>query len=435
MLLPRLLPVGLGLAVVATLLAACAGGRGGPGGPDHAEERGDPRGDAGAVRPAPVPPIPWRDTSAPAAQSGQFYLTDVQRDRLIAARWSAPPAAAVQGLILVLPGLAQGDALPATLTPMLNAAGFAVLAVGHQDNDDSVWQSREARNADFGIVARRQYATDTAQQRATDVRFMLDELQRRTPGWLPPAALQRIGIVGIGLGAQTAQWLLGEQMTRVAATAPDPRIRAAALLGPYVGFEGPAMAQRYGAIRTPLLIAYGRSETEPYGLGMTAQQRHAMVEALAAARVLELKLATDSLPGLLGVAAAPASGPGNEAARERAAGGMGGQGGGKPGEGGKSGGGGRGDPGGPGGGSGGGMPPGMGSREGQAQGTGGVQRPAAAMVRNEQLSRNALLFTTTAWFEIELLGSADAREWLDGPHPGPVTWTLYANGKPLGPAR
>lgn len=376
--LPRLCSV----VAAAVVLAACAGGRSGPGGwggPDGPPPgRGDPRSDAAAERAAPLPPVPWRDARAPAPQSGQFYLTDVGRDRVIAARWSAPPAAAVQGLVLVLPGLAQGDTLPATLTPLLNAAGFAVLAIGHQDNDASVWQSHDARNADFGMAARQQYSTQRVQQRAADVRFVLDELQQRPPAWLPPAALQRIGVVGIGLGAQTAQSLLGEQMTRAAAPPPDARIRTAALLGPYVGFDGPPMAQRYGGLRTPLLVAYGASESEPYGLGMTAQQRRAMVEALPAPRVLELRLATDSLPGLLGGMTGPKGG-GDAPAR---------------------------------------MPD-------------APQRPSPAASRNEQASRIALLFTTTAWFETELLDSADAREWLQSEHPGPVTWTFHPNGRPL----
>lgn len=418
--LPRL----CSFALAGVVLAACAGGRGGPDGPPPG--RGDPRSDAAVERAAPLPPIPWRDAGAPTPQSGQFYLTDVGRDRVIAGRWSAPPAAAVQGLVLVLPALAQGDTLPATLTPLLNAAGFALLAIGHQDNDASVWQSHDARNADFGMAARQQYSAQRVQQRAADVRFVLDELQRRPPAWLPPAALQRIGVIGIGLGAQTAQSLLGEQMTRSAAPSAEARIRTAALLGPYVGFDGPPMAQRYGGLRAPLLIAYGASESEPYGLGMTAQQRRAMVEALPAPRVLELRLATDSLPGLLGGITGP-PGQGTEPDRERRMG--------SPGDGGP---GGRSGPGGPGrggpggGGSPGGGPPAMtGGGDAPARMPDAAQRPSPAASRNEQASRIALLFTTTAWFEIELLGSTDAREWLQSAHPGPVTWTFYSNGRPL----
>ncbi len=41
----------------------------------------------------------------------------------------------------------------------------------------------------------------------------------------------------------------------------------------------------------------------------------------------------------------------------------------------------------------------------------------------------ALLLSVQAFFEAELLGSSDAREWLEGPHPGPAQWTTYPAGR------
>lgn len=388
--------------LAASLLAACAGGpagRSGQGGPGLRERPGG--GDPALVAPtaARLPPVPWRDNDAPAAQAGQLYWSDVPRDRVISARWSAPPAAAVQGLIVVLPALAQGDKAPTTLVDGLNAAGFAVLTIGHPGNDDSVWQTPEARNADFAEAARRQYAATQARLRAADVRFVLDELQRVPPPWLPPPALQRIGVTGIGLGAQTAQWLAGEQMA-ASPPAAEPRIRAAALLGPYVGFEGPGVHQRYGAVRTPLLIAYGSKEVESYGLGMPPQQRRAMVEQLVNAPVVEVRLPV-SLADVFGSARPPPTTRDGVDTRaspsRREAGGGGGQGG-----------------------AGGtsvmGGPPGSDPRT----------PPAAS--RDAEAARIALHFSTVAFFEAELLRSADARDWLVGPHPAPVQWSVRPAG-------
>ncbi len=424
------------LAAIAAsvLLAACAGGpprRGGPeggpqGGPDLREPPTGAQGAGAAPRAMRLPPVPWRDAVAPAAQSGTLYWSDVPRDRVINARWSAPPASDVYGLIIVLPALAQGDQSPATLVAGLNEAGFAVLTIGHPGNDTAVWQTSEARNADFSEAARRQYSPAQARLRVDDVRFVLDELQRNPPPWLPRAALQRVGIAGIGLGAQTAQWLAGEQMT-TAPAAPDARIRAVALLGPYVGFEGPSLHQRYAAVRVPLLVAYGGSEVESYGLGMPSQQRHAMVEQLVNATVVEMRLPV-SLSDLLGSARPPNSGDG-EQARQMPRGDMGGGG---PGGGGGGGGRGRGPgSGGPGGGSGGGSGGGMGGPSGTG-GPGGMggspsePRTGGAASRDLEASRIALNFSAVAFFEAELLRSADARDWLVGPHPGPVQWSVRA---------
>jgi hypothetical protein len=262
------------------------------------------------------------------------------------------------------------------------------------------------------------YAPGEVAERGADVRFVLDALERQPPAWLPAAALRRIGAVGIGLGAQTVQWLLGEPMARGQAPAVESRIAAAALLAPYVGFEGPAMHQRYDAIVTPLLVAYGLSETDPYGLGMTSKQRRAMVAELRNARVTELRLPTSSLVGALapGVGVGPAlpSGapmpggtapmPRNESPTRTSR---------VPG---------------------GGVPTQGGSIQRRApveasMVPGGAPRTPSA---GERAARLAVLWSVQAFFEAELLGSADAREWLEGPHPGPAQWTTTPAGRAAG---
>jgi predicted dienelactone hydrolase len=393
-------------AVAAMLLVACSAPapRGGPGAPDPA---------APAVAPPPLPVPPWRDDPPLAVASGRAEWTDPSRDRTIDAQWSAPSAVAPRALVLVLPGLAQGTFAPPALVDALAGAGFAVVVLGHPGNDATVWQGPDARRADFTRAARRMYAANEVAERGADVRFVLDALERQAPAWLPPAALRAIGAVGIGLGAQTVQWLLGEPMARGQAPVGESRIRAAALLGPYVGFEGPAMHQRYGSIVTPLLVAYGLSESDPYGLGMTSQQRRAMVAELSNAPVTEMRLPTSSLvgalaPGTTTLAPAPqdpaaAAGGGTmsrgeSSTRSRPPGGTA---------------------------SGGGVPQGSLLARRPAPDMAGTARPAGVSA-GDRAARVALLLSVQAFFEAQLLGSGDAREWLEGPHPGPVQWTTYA---------
>jgi len=194
-------------------------------------------------------------------------------------------------------------------------------------------------------------------------------------------------------------------MTRDLPQAPDRRFAAVALIGPYVGFEGPAMSQRYGSITTPLLLAYGLTETDPYGLGMTAQQRRAMVNQLVNARVVELRLSASTvaalqLPGMPRIA--------DDAAGSR-------------------------------------MPPSTSSqreqpnRSGRGPTSGATGAPpdtmmnapsaSASVVRSAQAARIALVFSISAFMEAELLGTADARDWLEGPHPGPVQWSVLPAGR------
>ena len=358
-----------------------------------------------APAPLPLPPQPWRDDATLSLTSGRWQWTDASRDRVIDAQWHAPSASAAPALVLVLPGLAQGSSAPPALIEALVGSGFAVVTIGHAGNDAAVWRSPEARRADFTEAARRMYGASEVTERGADVRFVLDALETQPPPWLAAGVLRRVGIVGIGLGAQTAQWLLGEPMARTQVATSEPRLVAAALLGPYVGFEGPAMHQRYEAIVMPLLVAYGLTETDPYGLGMTSHQRRAMVLELRNARVTELRLPTSSLAGALTPGAVPGVVSGGPAP----------PGGGTPA--------GKGSP------QGGSlMPPGGGTDA--MMGTRGGPMGAASGT-GERAARVALLLSVQAFFEAELLGSRDAREWLEGPHPGPAQWTTYAAGRPV----
>jgi len=212
-------------------------------------------------------------------------------------------------------------------------------------------------------------------------------------------------------------------MARTQVATSEPRLVAAALLGPYVGLEGPAMHQRYAAIVAPLLVAYGLTESDPHGLGMTSQQRRAMVVELRHARVTELRLPTSSLAGALAPGAVPAvaaegpssGGAGPMSRSEPPSRGTRGPGGGSP--------------------SGKGSPPSgaMTAPGGGAEATMAMSAApmGAASGSGERAARAALLLTVQAFFEAELLSSRDAREWLEGPHPGPAQWTTYVAGRPV----
>ena len=397
-------------AGAATLAAAC-------GTPSPSVPPAEAGPAASAAKPEPLPAPPWRDDMALAVTSGHMEWTDPSRDRTITAQWTAPAGAAARAVLLVLPGLAQGTFVPPAVIEALAGSGFAVVILGHPGNDATVWQGPEARRADFTQAARRMYAAGEVAERGADVRFALDALDRQPPPWLSPAAMRRVGAVGIGLGSQTLQWMLGETMARGQVPVVEPRIVAAALLGPYVGFEGPGMRQRYGAIVTPLLVAYGLTETDPYGLGMTSQQRRAMVAELKNAQVTELRLPTSSLVGTLvpggAVAPMPPAGapapdgstmPRGEPAQRTTR---------NPGA----------------------TLPGGGAQQGSLlpqrphQNMPGAPR-SAAPTPGDRSARVALLLSVQAFFEARLLGNADAREWLEGPHPGPAQWTTYAAGRP-----
>jgi hypothetical protein len=199
-------------------------------------------------------------------------------------------------------------------------------------------------------------------------------------------------------------------MLRAEAGAPDARVRAVALVGPYVGFEGPSLRQRYAAVSVPLLLASGRAENDVFGLGMTPQQRRAMAEWLLNSRVIELRLPSSSAQ-LLQLDTLPVAADAEREPPRRPPAGM-------P----------RGDaPDRSGRGPAGGAPTGAGPPAGMAP---PMARDAVASdARADAAGRTALLFSLVAFFEAELLRNADAREWLEGTHPPPAQWTLLRAGR------
>jgi hypothetical protein len=61
----------------------------------------------------------------------------------------------------------------------------------------------------------------------------------------------------------------------------------------------------------------------------------------------------------------------------------------------------------------------------------GIGPPSTGSQSNERASMIALIFSVRAFFEAELLSNVDAREWLEGRHPGPVQWATYPAGRSL----
>lgn len=398
----------LSLAIVA---AGCS--TGGPGPPVSAGVSQPP-----AVLEVPLPAALWTDEPLRAIRSGESSWLDPARGRTIRARWVAPRDHPALGLVLFLPALGQVLEASDPLVRMLAAAGYAVLAIGNprplaprppgdarpppsSDQNDPIGAAprpdavpgadkasppprpeRSAARAAFSAIA--------AKDRVLDARFALDQLELASPFAMSAEARGRVAVVGLELGAQTAQLLIGEQMQRQTSPAPDARVRAAVLLAPFSSFEGPAFSQRYRAVVVPLLIVFGSRESDSHGLNITAAQRRQMVKAIDAP-TFSVELTDASVTELLVPRTIEA--PSDTAFRMRPP--MGdGPGGSAP--------------------SGKTQPPpaagqmagGMPARPDMPGATSPTRASAAAALRTT-------LLATRAFLDAELLGDKDAREWLE----------------------
>jgi hypothetical protein len=183
-------------------------------------------------------------------------------------------------------------------------AGFAVFHLQHPGSDIALWRE--------GIPAVR--AAASAEQflaRVGDVRFAIDEVQRRiaarTPGPAGPAdtadysalEAQRIGMGGHSFGARTTLAIAGERFGDAAAPpTDDPRPRAFIAFSPSVGNarfaaagSGTAnAAQRYAPMTRPLLCCTGSLDGDPLSGERSGLPRRAVYDALPTGQRAELWL-------------------------------------------------------------------------------------------------------------------------------------------------
>ncbi|MGH6624377.1 MAG: hypothetical protein ACREBN_10410 [Burkholderiaceae bacterium] len=378
-----------------------------------------------AAEPRTVPPLPtalWTDEPLRDTTEGHSVWVDPARGRTIHASWATPRDQAALGLVLFFPALGQASITADPLIRMLAGAGYAVVVLGEpspidlrlagpvpraseqgapasgtpeerqgagsaaRGDDPATAAGRPALVSRDRSTARAAFSIAIATERALDARFALGQLELAPPFQIGAEARNRVAIVGLELGAQTAQLLIGEQMQRQTAAAPDSRVRAAVLLAPFSSFEGPGFSQRYRSITVPLLVVFGSLESDSHGLGITAAQRRQMAKAIDAP-LYAVELNGASVTELFvrrGIFA-----PGDSAPRARAP---------------------MGDV--PSGGNAGARPTTLAEEVGK--GPRFVSTEAApAQSRAPPAAMRTTLLATRAFLDAVLLGDADAREWLE----------------------
>jgi dienelactone hydrolase len=222
--------------------------------------------------------VPTAGAAPPAAAVEDLDWLDPARDRRLPLRLRWPAGEAPCPLLLYSHGLGGsrdgGDAWGRAWRD----AGFAVLHVQHPGSDAEVLAG--------GWAALRR-AADARQllARAADIRFVLDELERRAAEapW-SRLRLDAVGLAGHSFGAVTTLALAGQRYAVPAALA-EPRLRAFVAFSPSPARSGRlTLTEQFGAIDRPLLGITGALDGDPLGAGLTPQQRASVVDGLAAGR-------------------------------------------------------------------------------------------------------------------------------------------------------
>ena len=160
----------------------------------------------------------------------------------------------------------------------------------HPGSDESLWKDTPPANAERGL-RRAVRNPRTAIDRINDVRFVLDELERRSGLDGPPAEgvdidlaidIDRVAVAGHSFGAWTTLAVGGRTFLRPGGRAwrpIDPRIDALLPLSPPVPTPPADPADSFATVRLPIMMMTGSLDDSPL-TGVTAAQRRALFDLL-----------------------------------------------------------------------------------------------------------------------------------------------------------
>jgi predicted dienelactone hydrolase len=155
--------------------------------------------------------------------------------------------------------------------------GYLAIHVQHPGSDETLWRGREPTSVREGL--RRGISVRTALDRVADIRFVVDELERRAHTGdrdVAMADLARLGMCGHSFGAWTTLAVMGERALpkdRPGPSLADSRFRAAIAFSPAVGRSRVPDRDRFSAITRPFLSVTGTRDGDMMGTGATPERR------------------------------------------------------------------------------------------------------------------------------------------------------------------
>lgn len=208
------------------------------------------------------------------AEPRDLLWTDEARQRRLPLRLRLPEGKGPVPLVLFSHGLGGNLDAGTDWALAWAQAGIATLHLQHPGSDTQALREGGLRGL------RAAASGEQLQARALDVRFVLDELQRRASEY-PRLRLDAVGLAGHSFGAHTTLAVAGQF-----AALADPRPLAFAAFSPSpprrgAGFEG---------VRRPVLCLSGSEDGNPLGEEKTGDYRRAAYEALPPGDKAELWL-------------------------------------------------------------------------------------------------------------------------------------------------
>jgi predicted dienelactone hydrolase len=227
-------------------------------------------------------PAPYETAGSTQVQVRDLLWADPARQRSLPLRLRLPDGTGRVPVVLFSHGLGGSVDAGQFWAEHWASHGFAVLHLQHPGSDTAVW--KEAKRP--AKAMREAASAEQLIARAADVKFVLDELERRRrstdpeDAWVRRLDLTRIGMSGHSFGAGTTQAIAGQSYGRRGAALMDPRPRAFIAFSPSGSNAG---AADFAKVTRPLLALTGSADGEVgMGLGVPPEQRRAVFEALPA---------------------------------------------------------------------------------------------------------------------------------------------------------
>lgn len=218
--------------------------------------------------------------------------TDASRSRAVPAllRWpdgvdpaSGNAAGKVQGVVIFSHGMGGRRTGADVWGKAWAQAGMLVVHLQHPGSDN------EALRGGFSALAKAN-SPEQLLVRVADVKFAIDEMQRKTAAKQGPWAdvpLQRLAVAGHSYGARTVQALAGQNYPKANGwSGLDKRIKAFVAMSPALGKGANAAQARLDAkaMTRPMLLVSGSLDGEVLNNGETVESRRMVYDALPAGR-------------------------------------------------------------------------------------------------------------------------------------------------------
>lgn len=214
--------------------------------------------------------------------------TDAARGRDIPLRVRLPRNGGHLPTILFSHGLGGSVGGGAEWGEQWASRGFAVIHVQHPGSDELIWKNKPVGERIAGFRSGADLRQFTA--RIADIKFVLDELERRQAAGDAMASrldLRHVGMSGHSFGAVTTLYLGGQRPAAGAVaydgSLVDKRFVAFLAFSPQAG-SGADAGPQFAEFRRPALLVTGTLDGPPFpGLGASVEQRLIPFEAMAGA--------------------------------------------------------------------------------------------------------------------------------------------------------